>query len=159
MLSNTINQKIAEALKAKDEVLLSTLRLLSSAFNYERIAKQHNLSDEEEIVVIRREAKKRTDAIESLKEAQGKTSTSDTETLDKRLKQEEKELTILKEFLPQELSAEELIKLVDDAISETGASNIGDLGKVIGVVIAKAKGAAEGSKVAQLVKSKLGLDD
>ncbi len=159
MLSNTINQKIAEALKAKEIVKLSTLRLLSSAFNYERIAKQHELSEEEEIVVIRREAKKRSDAIEALHQAQGKTSTSDTQTLDKRLLQENKELAILKELLPQELSAEELIKLVDDALSETGASNISDMGRVIGIVMQKAKGRVEGSKVAELIKIKLRKDD
>lgn len=155
MLGNAIHHQIAGALKAKDEVRLSTLRLLSSAFNYEKIAKQHDLSEEEEIAVIRREAKKRTDAIEGLREAQGKTSTSSADTLANRIDREEKELAILKEFLPQEMSIEELSKLVEEAISETGASSISDMGKVIGAVMQKAQGKAEGSKVAELAKSKL----
>ena len=59
MIVQTLQQKIGEAMKAHDEVRLSTLRLLSSAFNYERIAKQHDLTEEEEMVVIRKEAKQR----------------------------------------------------------------------------------------------------
>lgn len=155
MISNDINKWIAEALKARDEVRLSTLRLLSSAFNYERIAKQHNLSNEEEIIVIRREAKKRADAIEGLKQAQSKNSTSDAQTLSERLDREMLELKILKEFLPQELSDDELSKLVDEALSETAASGLKDMGRVIGVVMQKAEGRADGSKVANLVKIKL----
>lgn len=155
MIGSTINEKIAEALKAKDEVRLSTLRLLSSAFNYEKIAKQHELIEEEEIAVIRREAKKRTDAIEALRLARGKTSTSDPATLSLRLEREEKELTILKEFLPAEMPQEELTKLIEDAISEAGASSISDMGRVIGAVMQKAGGRLDGSKVAEIVKSKL----
>jgi hypothetical protein len=155
MISNTINEKIAEALKAKDEIRLSTLRLLSSAFNYERIAKQHDLTDEEEIVVIKREAKKRQDAIESLKDAQGKSSTSDPETLTVRLVREERELVILKEFLPQEMPDDELSKLVDDAITQTGAAGMQDMGKVIGLVLENAKGSADGKKVAEMAKQRL----
>lgn len=155
MISETINQKIAEALKAKDEVRLSTFRLLSSAFNYERIAKQHELSGEEEIVVIRREAKKRNDAIESIRLAQGKSTSSDQQTLERRLAQEEKELEILKEFLPQELSDEEISKVVEEAISETGASNIQEMGKVMALAMSKTGGRADGRKVSEIVKSKL----
>lgn len=99
LITNVINQKIAEALKAKDETKLSTLRMLSSAFNYEFIAKQHKLSEEEELVVVRQEAKKRKDAIEAFKMAQGKQTTSGTNQ-DERIKQEEAELAILEEYLP-----------------------------------------------------------
>ena len=155
MIANTINQKIAEALKAKKEVRLSTLRLLSSAFNYERISKQHDLTEDEEITVIKREAKKRSDAIEGLKQAQGKHSTSDAATLQNRLEQEEAELQILKELLPQEMSSDETEKLIDEAISELGASGIRDMGRVIGLVMQKAKSAADGKKVAEMARSKL----
>ncbi|KKQ41373.1 MAG: hypothetical protein US60_C0042G0006 [Microgenomates group bacterium GW2011_GWC1_37_8] len=108
MIADTINQKIAEALKAKDVIRLSTLRLLSSAFNYERITKQHELSEEEEIVVVKRETKKRVEAMEAIRLAQGKQSSSDSATLEKRLEQEKKELDILKEYLPEEIGEEEL---------------------------------------------------
>jgi len=156
MIAETITQKIAEALKAKDEIRLSTLRLLSSAFNYEFIAKQHKLSEEEELAVVRKEAKQRKESIEAFKMAQGKQTTSGTNQ-DKRIKQEQAELTILEEFLPAQMSDTELEKIVDGAISETGAKGISDMGKVIGMVMQKTAGRAEGSKVAGLVKKKLGI--
>ncbi len=154
MIADTITQKIAEALKAKDEIRLSTLRLLSSALNYEFITKQHKLSSEEEIVVVKREAKKRKDAIEALEASRGKTTTS-TIPLDERIAKEQKELAILKEFLPEEMGEEELQKLVEMAINETGASSLADMGKVIGLVMSKSGGRADGAVVANLVKGKL----
>mgnify|MGYP001613810314 CR=1 FL=1 len=156
MIADTITQKIAEALKAHDETGLSTLRMLSSAFNYEFIAKQHKLTEEEELVVVRKEAKKRKDAIEAFKMAQGKQTTSGTNQ-DERIRQEEKELAILSEYLPKQMEIKEIEKLVVEAISQTGASGIDDMGKVIGMVMAKAGGGAEGSKVAELVKKKLSI--
>jgi hypothetical protein len=155
MIGDTINQKIAEALKAHDEIRLSTLRMLSSAFNYEFIAKQHKLNEEEELSVVKKEAKKRQDAIESLRLAQSKPSTSDQKKLAERIKQEEKELEILREYLPAEMGDEDLQKLVDEAVKESGASEMKDMGRVIGMVMGKAKGVADGSRVAQMVKTKL----
>lgn len=145
MITDTITQKIGEALKAHDEIRLSTLRLLSSAFNYEFIAKQHKLSEDEELVVVRREAKKRKEAIEAYEKAGYRD----------RAEKEAKELAILQEYLPPEISEDEIAKLVDEAITETGALTIKDMGKVIGLVKAKTKGAADGVKIAELVRSKL----
>jgi len=145
MIAPTINQKIAEALKAHDEIRLSTLRLLSSAFNYEFIALQHKLNEEEELTVVRREAKKRKEAIEAYKKAGA----------NDRAEKEQKELEILQEFLPPEIPEKELAGLVEEAIKETGARSIVDMGKVIGLVKAKTKGTADGAKIAELVKGKL----
>lgn len=145
MIADTINQKIAEALKARDEIRLSTLRMLSSALNYERIAKQHELSDKEEIVVVRREAKKRLDAIEAYEKAGAQD----------RAEKEKEELRILKKYLPEDLLDEELNKLVDESISQMGAKSDQDLGRVMGVVMEKVAGRADGKKVAEMVKSKL----
>lgn len=145
MITDTITQKIGEALKAHDEIRLSTLRLLSSAFNYEFIAKQHKLSEEEELGVVRREAKKRKEAIEAYEKADHKD----------RAEKEAKELAILQEYLPPEVSDEEIAQLVDEALKETGATTIADMGKVIGFVKAKTKGAADGAKIAALVRLKL----
>lgn len=145
MISDTITQKIAEAMKARDEIRLSTLRLLSSALNYERIAKQHDLSVEEELVVVRREAKKRKDAIEAYEKAGA---------MD-RAEKEKKELAILEEYLPAQMPEEELVNLVNQAIEEAGAKTMAEMGKVVGAVMAKAKGQADGAKVSELVKSKL----
>lgn len=150
MIVPTINQKIAEAMKVKDEIRLSTLRLLSSALNYEFIAKQHKLSEEEELAVVRREVKKRKDAIEALRQAQGKLTSSGS-NMDGRIKREKRELEILDEYLPQQMPDSELENVVKEAISQTGASSMSDLGKVMGVVMAKVKGRAEGGRVSELV--------
>lgn len=157
MISEDITKLIGEAMKAHDEIRLSTLRLLSSAFNYEFIAKQHKLTEEEEMVVIQREAKKRKEAIEALRQAQGKLTTSSSEDVQKRLLTEEKELKVLQEFLPPETSEEELVKLVDEAVGQVGAKSLSDMGKVIGMVKGKAPG-ADGAKIAELVKVKLQHD-
>ena len=145
MISDTITQKIGEAMKAKDEIRLSTLRMLSSALNYEKIDKQHTLSEEEELEVVRREAKKRRDAIEAYKKAGA----------NERAEKEEKELAILQEYLPEQMPDSELEKKVKEAISQTGASSMADIGKVMGVVMAKVKGRAEGGKVSELVRKNL----
>lgn len=146
MISDTLQQKINEAMKAKHEVKLSTYRMLSSALNYEKIAKQHELSEEEELNVVRSEAKKRKDAIEAY------TKANQIERADK----EKQELELLEDYLPAQMSDEELSSLVDVAISETGASEISDMGRVIGNVMARAQGRADGSRVSALAKSKLG---
>ena len=146
MIASTITQKIAEALIKHDEVRLSTLRLLSSALNYEKIAKQHELSEEEELIVVRQEAKKRKESIEAYNRFNAKD----------RAQRESQELGILEEFLPRELSNKEIEKLVGKAINKTDAKEISDMGKIIGMVVGEAKGRADGVKVAQIVKSKLG---
>ena len=145
MIADTINQKIGEALKKGDKIRLSTLRLLSSALNYEFIEKQHKLSGEEELVVVRREAKKRKEAIEAYKKAGA----------DERAQKEQEELEILQEYLPAEMSQKELEKIVDQTISEVGAKSMADMGKVMGATVAKVKGRAEGKRILELVKSKL----
>ena len=154
MISDTINQKIAEALKAHDGARLSTLRLLSSALNYEFIAKQHKLSEEEELAVVKREVNKRRDTVETYEKLlkPGKEETKIQTQIDK----EKNEIEILKEYLPPELSEEDLSQLVDVAIGETGATEAKDIGKVIGVVMSKAGASADGKKVAEMVKKRLG---
>ena len=154
MIADTITQKIGEAMKARDEIRLSTLRLLSSALNYEKIAKQHDLSEDEELAVVRREAKKRKDAIEALRQAQGKLTPSGTDQ-SVRIEREQKELVILQEYLPAEMSDEELEKIIQDSINQLKPQGMQDMGRVIGVVMGKVKGLADGGRVAEQVKEKL----
>lgn len=148
MISQTLQAKIGEAMKAHDEVRISTLRLLSSAFNYERIAKQHDLTEEEEIAVIRKQAKQRKDSIEAYKKA----GAAD------RAEREEAELKILQEYLPPEMSEQELSKLVTDAITQSNAKSLSDIGRVIGMVKSRAPD-VDGTKIAQIVSSKLNRRD
>lgn len=145
MISESISKQITEAMKAKDEVRLSTLRMLSSELHNAKIAKQRDLTGEEELEVIRREAKKRKDAFEVYKKAGA----------DERAEKEKEELGILQEFLPQDLSDKELEDLVSKSISQTNATGMVDMGKVIGAVMKKAGGRAEGGRVSEMVKSKL----
>jgi uncharacterized protein YqeY len=144
MIAGTLQQKIGESMKAHDEIQTSTLRLLLSAFNYEKIEKQRDLTDEEELVVIRREAKKRKESVEMYRNAGA----------EDRAKKEEAELAILAEYLPPEMNDDDLAKLVEEAISQIKPSSMADMGKVIGLVKSKAPN-ADGSKIAEMVKKKL----
>jgi uncharacterized protein YqeY len=145
MIVEGINKKIAEAVKAGDELKATTYRLLSSELHNAKIAKMQDLTGEEEIQVVQKEVKKRKDAIEAYENAGA----------DERAQREKDELKILEEFLPEQLSDEDLEKMVDEGISATRASQMSDMGKVIGFVMGKAKGQVEGARVSQMVKSKL----
>jgi hypothetical protein len=150
MISDSIGKQIAQAMKSGDETRLTTLRLLSSAIHNAEIDKHDKLSEEEELAVIKREVKKRQDAIDIYSKAQDQDKAGP-----KRVK-EEKELAILQDLLPEQLSDEELARIVNEAISATGASQISDMGRVIGSVMGKAKGTADGKKVSELVRKALG---
>ena len=146
MIVDKIRSQIMEAMKARDEVRLSTLKLLSSALNYEKIDKMHDLTEEEELLVVSKEAKQRRDSIEAYAKA-GATDLAEKERA---------ELKILEEYLPAQMSDEDLSKLVDEAINQIGATSIADMGKVIGAVSAKVNGQADSSRIAMVAKAKLG---
>src|SRR5260221_14086361 len=144
MLIDTLNQKIQEAMKSGNAVKLSTLKLLfSELHNYQIDHPQ--MTEEDELMVIKKEAKKRKDAIESYKKAGA----------NDRAIQEEAELKILEEYLPEQMSDEELKKIVDQVFTEVNPEGMKDMGKVIGLVMAKAKGNADGGKAAAFVQQKL----
>src|SRR3972149_6146711 len=105
MITDTIKKQIIDAMKSKDELRVSTLKLLSSALHNEVIKKQADLTNEEEIEIVRKEAKKRKDAIDIYEKVSAKD----------RADKEKKELEILREFLPADLSEEILARMVDDA--------------------------------------------
>jgi len=153
MIKNSINQQIADALRAHDEFRLTTLRGLSSALNYEFIAKQHELSEDEEITVVRREVKKRGDTIETYKNLQN--AKTPNVKIGDQIEKEQKEIDILREYLPPEMDEKELSDLVDQAVKDTGAKEIKDMGKVMGIVKEKVGNKADGSRIAEMVKAKL----
>jgi len=140
-----IQKDLTDSLKQKNEIKTSTLRLVIAAVNNAKIAKGGELEDEEIIEVIAKEAKKRQESITAFK-------AGNRGDLAER---EEKELSILKDYLPAEISKDELSKIVDSAIAEVGARDIKDLGKIMSAVLSEVKGRAEGSAVAAIVKSKL----
>jgi uncharacterized protein YqeY len=146
MISDNIKKQIKEAMKAKDVVRLSTLKMLSAALtNAEIEKKREKLTKEEEIKVVQSEAKKRKDAIELYVKGAA---------VDKAEK-EKKELEVLQEFLPKQMSDDELTKIVDKAIKEMNAQSTADLGKVMGAVMGKTKGIADGKRVSEMVRERL----
>ncbi len=144
MIINSLNQQIIDAMKAHDEVRVSTLKMLSTEIHNYQID-HPEMSEAEELSVIKKEAKKRKDSMEAFTKA----------NLMERVESEERELKILQEFLPAEISDADLEKFVDEALSETGATEIKQMGMVISKVMQKSDGNADGGKVAQLVKQKL----
>lgn len=144
MIKDRIAKDLKEALKKGDAVRVSTLRLLSNSIHNEEIAKQKELIEEEEAAVVRRELKKREEAIGAYEKG-GRPESAE---------KEKKEAEILKEFLPAQMSEEELGRVVEQVISEVGTSGPADFGKVMGMVMAKVAGKADGKMVAEMVRKK-----
>lgn len=141
-----ITQDLNEALKAKSETTVSTLRFLIAQVHNARIAKGEELSDEEILVEIAKDAKRHRESIEAFQKGGREDLVS----------REKAQLEVLERYLPQQLSSEELLKMVEEAIFEIGASGPGDMGRVMSAVMGKVKGQADGARVSELVKQKLG---
>ncbi len=145
MIKDNVKKEQDAALKSGNEIRLSTLRMLSAAIHNAEIDKKGDLNEEEELEVVKKEAKKRKDAIEAYEKGGAQD----------RADKEKKELKVLQEYLPEDLTDDELEKIVNDAISKTGANDPSDLGKVMGLVMGSTKGRADGTKVSEMVKAKL----
>ncbi|MFH1582236.1 MAG: GatB/YqeY domain-containing protein [bacterium] len=159
-LKEEINQALKTFLKEKKELEVSTLRqLLSSILNKEKekrftLSKENpniteedsQLVDEEILDVVSLEAKKRREAIEGFEKG-GRTESAE---------KEKKELEILKNYLPEQLSEEEINNLVTEAVNKVGAKEIKDMGKVMAELMPKTKGKADGALVGKIVKEALG---
>ena len=160
-LKEKINQEFKEALKAKEELRVSVLRMLSSAIKNkelekrakigkvgivgEELEKQCQLTDDEVLSVISTEAKRRKDSIKQFQDG-GRPEMA---------KQEETELKILSAYLPEQMGEEEIRKIIQESIKETGVTGVADLGKVMKILMLKVKGKADGSLVNQIVKEEL----
>lgn len=147
-LKTRLAADLKAAMLARDSFLSDTLKGLKAAILNEEIAKnkrEEGLGDAEIEVILAREAKKRNEAAELYDQG------GNSEMAEK----ERKEKTIIDRYLPEQLSDDELQKLVEQAISDTGANSMQDMGKVIGAVKAKAGNSADGSLIAKLVKDAL----
>lgn len=141
-----IKKDMVEAMKAQDKFKLSVIRMLKSAIMLKEIeVKPNDLTDEDVISVVKTEVKKRKGSIEEF-EKYGKLEQVDD------LK---KEVEILSVYLPEELSEEAILAIIEEAIKEVNAESIKDMGKVMKYVTDKAGAAADMSKVSKLVKEKL----
>jgi uncharacterized protein YqeY len=144
-LKERLQEDLKTAMKSKDSLRLSVIRLAKAAMMNLEIARGHELNDQEVIEVLAKEAKQRNDSIPEYEKA-GRTDI--IETLHHEIK-------ILQEYLPAQLSENELRELVKATISEVGASGKKDMGKVMAALMPKTKGRADGKLVNQIVNSLL----
>ena len=146
-LKDKLKADLTASLKARDEVRLRTVRMALAAVGVEEVAgkEARELSDDEVVKVLAKEAKKRREAAEAFGNA-GRAEQAQAE-LD--------EQAVLEEYLPAQLSDEELAGLVDAAVAETGASGPQAMGQVMKAVNPKVAGRAEGGRVAAAVRARL----
>jgi uncharacterized protein len=139
------SKELLVAMKSKDPVRVSTLRMLVSAIRYKEVEKKKTLAEGEVLEVIQTEAKRRKESIEEYTKA-GRADLAS---------KEEAELNVLKVYLPQPLSDAELKALVQSAIQSSGAKTPQEMGKVMSVIMPQIKGRADGKQAQQLVQQLL----
>lgn len=145
MLRDRLNDEMKQAMKARDEIRLSVIRLIRSSVKNREIESRHELNDGEITEVVSTLVKQRRESIRMFSEA-GRTDL---------VEKEEKELAVLLTFLPQQLSREEVEALVVQAIADSGAQGPKDMGNVMKVIMPHVTGRADGSLVSAVVKEKL----
>lgn len=145
-MESKLREDLKQAQLNRDEVKVATLRLLLSELTYAKVAKKVEiLSDEDVTAVILKAVKQRKESIESFKSGNREDLAS----------KEQAEMDILQTYLPQQMSDEELTKVVEEAITRIGASSMQDMGRVIGMVMGQVGAKAEGAKVSSIARSKL----
>ena len=148
-LKDRISEDIKSAMKAKDKIRLETVRSIKKVLLEKEVSLrpqgQESLTETQEIEVLSQQAKQRRDSIEQYSQA-GR---------DDLAEKEAQELAIIEEYLPGQLSEEEVGAVVDEVIAQTGATSVKDMGKVMGPVMQQLKGRADGQKIQAIVKEKL----
>ena len=144
-LEERLVEEMKQAMKSNDKLRLSTIRMIRSALKNKEIELRKKLEDEEVIKVIQAMVRKGEESVEQFQ-------TGGRRDL---VEKEKKEIEILKSFLPQPLSQEEMLKIIDQSIQETQASSPKDIGKVMKSVMPKMGGKADGKLINQLVKERL----
>ena len=146
-IKETLQGDLNTAIRSRDEVTSSTIRMLLTAITNEEVAgkEKRELKDEEIITVLSREAKKRREAAEAF-EAAGRADKAAAETA---------EGVVIAKYLPEQLSEDDVKKLIAEAVTATGAAGPADMGKVMGALKPKIAGKADGAMVSNLVKAAL----
>lgn len=154
-MEEKLKEDLKQAQLSRDEIKVSTLRLLLSEIKNAEIAKSAALSDQEITGVIQRELKKRREAAAGFRQGER----------EEAAQKEELEAKILESYLPEQITDEELTKLIDEAISThfrgslpSPAANANkdlQIGKIMSIVMSRVAGKADGGRVSQLVKEKL----
>lgn len=145
-LKQQIQADLMAAMKAKEEVRISALRMLKAAIlKFEVSGERKEASDNDILTLITKEIKQRRDSAEQFKQG----------NRPEMAEKEEKEVDVLKTYMPPQLSDDELEKLVKEAIAESGATTKKDMGKVMAVLMPKVKGMADGATVNKMVMALL----
>ncbi|OES44326.1 GatB/YqeY domain-containing protein [Domibacillus iocasae] len=145
-LLGRLNDEMKQAMKNKEKEKLTVIRMLKAALQNESIkAGGRDLTDEEELTVLSREVKQRKDSLHEFEKAGREDLVAKIQT----------ELTYVNEYMPEQLSEEEVSAIVEETIAETGASAKADMGKVMAALMPKVKGKVDGSLVNRLVQQKL----
>jgi hypothetical protein len=144
-LEEKLVDEMKQAMKSNDKLRLSTIRMIRSAIKNKEIEQRKKLDDEGIFRVIQGMVRKSEESIEQFK-AGGRMDL---------VEKEQKEVETMKSFLPQPLSREEILRIIDQSIEETQASSLKDLGKVMKSVMPRLEGKADGKLINQLVKEKL----
>ena len=144
-LQEQISAALKDAMRARDEVKMSTLRLVLTAIKKREKEARSLLEDQEVISVITTQIKQRRESIEQYRQA-GREDLAQTE---------ESELQILQGYMPEQVSEEEISNTLDEIIAEVGAVSMKDMGKVMKAAMAKLAGKAEGGAINAMVKEKL----
>ncbi|ENQ3079894.1 GatB/YqeY domain-containing protein [Bacillus sp. WLY-B-L8] len=144
-LLSRLNDDMKQAMKNREKEKLTVIRMVKSALQNEAIKLQNSLTEEEELTVLAREVKQYKDSLLEFEKA-------GREDLVDKLKSE---IQILETYLPEQLTEEELLAVIQQSISEVGAASKADMGKVMSAVLPKVKGKADGSQVNRLVSQLL----
>ena len=144
-MRNKILEDLKSAMKSQDKEKLSVIRMIKAAVQMDELNKKHELSDEEVIAIIAKQIKSRKEAILEFEKA----NRSDL------VEQNQKEIEILNTYMPEQLSEEEIIKVIDEAFAKINPTSERDMGKIIGSVSPILKGKADMGLVSKIVKEKL----
>jgi uncharacterized protein YqeY len=145
-LKEELQEALKEAMRAGDKRRKKTLRMALAEIKNKEIEKGEALEDSENLGILQKEVKSRQETIEGAEQA-------DRPDL---IQEAEAEIDILEEYLPQPLSHEELRSLVEEVISEVGAESMADMGKVMGALMPKIRGRADGKETNEIVRDVLG---
>jgi uncharacterized protein len=140
-----IEEELKTAMRAREQERTDALRLTLASLRSAEKEVQRPLKEDEELHVLQRERKRRAEAAEAFRGG-GR---------EEQAAKEERELEIIQEFMPEPVDEDELERIIDDAIAETGATSLRDLGRVMADVRPQVAGRADGSVVSQLVREKL----
>jgi uncharacterized protein len=146
MLTDDVQQAMFQAMKARRGEEAAALRLALSALKSAAIDARRDLSEEEAVAVLQREARRRREAEQAYRDA-GRPERAEREAFER---------SVLERFLPARLGPAELARLVDEAVAASGASGPKELGKVMGRLMPVVRGRADGGEVRRLVLERLG---